>query len=397
MPSRRSHQKRRHGCANCKQRRIRCGEERPSCQNCGRLGSRCSYLELDQEHALPNPVVQQELGAGQGSTHLQACLTTEDPHAHDGELINHYSNSTCLTVTDDVLHFPIWQVVVPEIAQSYPFLRHGLLALSAMHLRLTSCPSKRLLYTELAHQHQGEALKSYIPQLQMITEESCPALFAFSTILSALSYSFLQSEESDLQGEEYITRFLEIWKFLYGATVVATESKRWIRQSVLSPLVTLRSLENVLPHLDADPQVALQTLLEHIKMHGISSTSEKQIQLSPRITTASTKPTNQGNLYESSILLLSNAFPTADGKPPLLGAVIGWPIFIGKGFLELLREKDSAALIVLAYYGVALHSFNNFWWLGGLGTRLVRLISQTLGSDASPILQWPLKKVSSRP
>ena len=264
-----------------------------------------------------------------------------------------------------------------------------------MHLRLTSYPSKKLLFAELAYQHQGEALKSYIPHLQMITEESCPALFAFSTILSALSYSFLQSEESNLQSEEYITRFLEIWNFLYGATVVAAQSKQWIRQSVLSPLVTLRGLENVLPHLDADPQVALRALLEHIKLHEISSKTENEIQSSPRTTAALIQPMNKATLYESSILLLSNAFPTADGKPPQLGAVIGWPIFIGKEILELLRGKDSMALIVLAYYGVALQSFNNFWWLGGLGARLVHSISRTLGSDASPIRQWPLKRVSS--
>ena len=218
---------------------------------------------------LPDHAVQQAPSASQGPTNLQPHLTTVNLHRQDAELIGNYSNSTCFTITDDALLFAIWQVTIPDIALS-SFLRHGLLALSAVHLRLTSPPGKKPLYTELARQHQGEALKSYIPHLQMITEASCPALFAFSTILSALSYSFLQSVESDLPGEEYITRFLEIWNFLLGATVVATESKCWIRQSILSPLLRLRSLEDVLPYLDADPQVALQGLLDYISIHAPS-------------------------------------------------------------------------------------------------------------------------------
>ena len=93
--------------------------------------------------------------------------------------------------------------------------------------------------------------------------------------------------------------------------------------------------------------------------------------------------------------MLSNAFPTEDGKPPRLGGVIGWPVFNDKDFLQLLRKKDDMALIVLAYYGAALHSFNSFWWLESLGARPVQSVSQTLASDSSPILQWPLKRVSS--
>lgn len=42
--SRRVHFKSRLGCLNCKRRRIKCNELRPSCLPCRRLGLSCSYL-----------------------------------------------------------------------------------------------------------------------------------------------------------------------------------------------------------------------------------------------------------------------------------------------------------------------------------------------------------------
>ena len=396
MPSRCFHHKRRHGCSNCKQRKIRCQEERPSCQNCIRLGGRCSFLDADHVERLATPPpAQQQPCADLGQTSLQFHLTPANLHHYDVELMIHYSTRTCLTVTDEVDLFPTWQSTIPALASSFPFLEHGLLALSAMHRRLTSLPHLRPLYTELARHHQGKALESYIPQLETITEESCPALFAFSSILPALSYSFLQSVESDLQGEDYVTRFVETWNFLMGATVVAKEAAAWIRQSILSPLLTLKSLENVLPCLSDEPHIALQGLVDQIAVDGWSSTPKGQDQNESPLAATQSVQLKQNDTYKSSIEMLSNAFHTKDGKPPRLGAVIGWPVFVDKDFLQLLKRRDPMALTILAHYGAALHSFNGFWWLQDLGVRLVQSVSQILGSDFSQHLRWPLAKVSS--
>lgn len=99
-------------------------------------------------------------------------------------------------------------------------------------------------------------------------------------------------------------------------------------------------------------------------------------------------------LYQDSIEMLSNAFPTTDGQPARLGAVIGWPVFTDRRFLDLLRHNDPLALIVLAYYGRALHAFSGIWWIHGLGQRLVQAVSQILGADYRPLLNWPLQGVA---
>ncbi|KOC14470.1 hypothetical protein AFLA70_5g008200 [Aspergillus flavus AF70] len=44
MAIRRAHRKSRHGCTNCKQRRVKCDETRPYCQNCTRRNNTCVYV-----------------------------------------------------------------------------------------------------------------------------------------------------------------------------------------------------------------------------------------------------------------------------------------------------------------------------------------------------------------
>lgn len=46
---RKRHKNSRNGCANCKQKRVKCGEELPSCYNCSEKNLVCSFLSLSEE------------------------------------------------------------------------------------------------------------------------------------------------------------------------------------------------------------------------------------------------------------------------------------------------------------------------------------------------------------
>jgi len=315
-------------------------------------------------------------------------------YPHDAELTNNYVTSACFTATDEAERFAIWQGTIPSIALSCSYLRHGLLAFSAMHIRLTCSPDRRPFYASLARQHLSKAPESYIPQLGTNTGESCPALFAFSSLLPALSYSFLQAVRTDLQGEDYIKQFIRIWHFLLGATAVAKGGRRWINESILAPLVTLKSIENVLPQVADSPRTALQGLLDQIRLSGLSAAPRGQGEHHRTQADTLSSEARQRSLHEGSVEMLSNAFPTNTNQPPRLPAVIGWPVFIEGGFVQLLARKDPMALIILAYYGAALHTLSGFWWLQGLGARLVQAVSKVLGPDSSPLFLWPLTETS---
>ncbi|KAL9630260.1 MAG: hypothetical protein Q9204_004812 [Flavoplaca sp. TL-2023a] len=311
---------------------------------------------------------------------------------HDVQLMAHYSTVVCFTITDELDRVKVWQTTIPSLALSWPFLRHGLLALSAMHYRL-ACPVDRQIYfADSARRHLSIGLESYIPHVQATSAESCAALFAFATIVPAVCYSFLQAIDTELQGEDLIDQFLYIWSYLSGPKALAQEARQWIHQSEVASLVSLRMLENIIPGLAHEPKVALETLLVECQPRYQGPISEgedtspgwqQQQALRERV-----------EHYKHAIEMLSNAFPTSTGQPAQLGAVIGWPVFTSQAFLDLIRSKDVFALAILAHYGKALHAFSGFWWLDGLGRRLIEAVYQVLGADHIHLIQWTLHETA---
>ena len=143
MPSRRFHTKSRLGCANCKQRKIRCGEERPVCENCGRLPGSCSYLQSDPQGGTTLQHIGSEFKPGEPPREAiladKDALAFEPLNKYDEELMQHWTQSTSHKMSDRADLVTTWQLTVPSLAVHHAFLRHGLLALAAMHIRYR-CP-----------------------------------------------------------------------------------------------------------------------------------------------------------------------------------------------------------------------------------------------------------------
>ncbi|EXJ72191.1 uncharacterized protein A1O5_04695 [Cladophialophora psammophila CBS 110553] len=280
--------------------------------------------------------------------------------------------------------FPMWQVTVPSLAFNQPFLRHGLLALAAMHIRYTSPVPRQTKYLDLASQHQERALEGYIPQLESITPENCHSLLAFSALLLAIQHSFISVLDSAIDSHEHVAEVISVFEYVIGATVIAFEGEVWLRQGGMKPLME-RGTEpqSLLPILAEDPRNALGSLLSYVRHLG-----EKPGLSSARGTTAHMP------IYVRSIEMLTNAFPTEDSERRMFDDMIGWPHYVGADLVRLLRAQDQMALVILAQYGVALDAFRDIWWLEGVGARLVHGIARMLAVEFIPLVQWPLDKVS---
>ncbi|KAL8955049.1 MAG: hypothetical protein Q9183_006814 [Haloplaca sp. 2 TL-2023] len=278
------------------------------------------------------------------------------------------------------------------MALSCSYLRHGLLALSAMHYSyLELGPHQTTVYLASARSHFGQALNAYIPQVKTTTEESCPSLFAFATIVPILSWSFLQTIDTDLHGRAFLDQFTGVWNFLLGAAAVAHGGRRWIHQSSMSSLVTMRHLDNNLSELAYGPGLALQSLLDRIEQTDTTLDA-----MNSHVRDTSIEQASVTHVYRKSVEMLSNSFPRVTGEPARLGAAIGWPVFIDPDFLRLLKQDDPMALIITAHYGAALHAFSDFWWLERLGSLLTESIHQVLGESHRPALEWPLRQVAEK-
>lgn len=55
---RRHHHRSRHGCFSCKQKHMRCDEEKPFCRNCLKSGSTCGYAKVERSSPIqPSPLL----------------------------------------------------------------------------------------------------------------------------------------------------------------------------------------------------------------------------------------------------------------------------------------------------------------------------------------------------
>ncbi|PYI15105.1 hypothetical protein BO99DRAFT_484733 [Aspergillus violaceofuscus CBS 115571] len=73
---------------------------------------------------------------------------------------------------------------------------------------------------------------------------------------------------------------------------------------------------------------------------------------------------------------------------------LSWLLVIPAGFVDLALNHQPIALSILAHYCVVMYHLRSQWWMGDLGTRLLKEIRQLLGRDRSGDIQWALDAVA---
>ena len=329
MPSRQFHGKTRHGCKTCKARKVRCGQEKPICANCSRLSRGCAYASTigtspsSSSNLSPAATLPPNLALSQSPrSHISTPDSTAS-YIFGLELLHHYTAFTALTEVHDPEHQRIWQVSIPRLAFSNPFLLHGIMAIAALHRRRSSPVTEQESLLDAARHHQEVALSIYIPLLNDITAKNCHPLFAFSQVIAIVSYSLLQVDREHLTVSEYIQRLVGIFELLIGASVIAIEGRNWLPEGPFAALLNsdhpLKD-QNSIPVWD-DSTRALESLAERIA--GVSSFGEDQY------SDFSLDTSKQACLF--AIEKVNLLFPRSPDIRPRIDAVTGWPIFVGSG------------------------------------------------------------------
>ncbi|KAL4881110.1 C6 zinc finger domain protein [Aspergillus karnatakaensis] len=161
MPSnprrKRSHTKSRHGCFNCKSRRVKCQETKPACRNCISRGEDCIYpsqgsrrRHLDQRR----PLIPRQSPAPSLCSEISTSPFTGD----DLRFWHHF-----LQDAQPGLPFgneSTWSSEIPAFSHECPHLLHALLSLGASYCSLTTPQGHLGLYKPLAIAHRGKALNA---------------------------------------------------------------------------------------------------------------------------------------------------------------------------------------------------------------------------------------------
>lgn len=102
------------------------------------------------------------------------------------ELFQHYTTVAHKYLSTQTRSPELWEIIVPQLALKFPFLMHGMLALSALHLA-TLQPTRRQELTNRASWNESQALPSYRSIMGSPNNNNVHAIFVFSGFVSQYS------------------------------------------------------------------------------------------------------------------------------------------------------------------------------------------------------------------
>ncbi|ESU11274.1 hypothetical protein FGSG_05332 [Fusarium graminearum PH-1] len=237
MASRRTHTKSRTGCLNCKRRKVKCDEARPSCFHCTRHGVVCSLSssssvnDTDETYSPSLPNLTSSTPKSLDSHHVDSPHYFQDyshasptdqiapfpPHelwARDCELMHHYCTVTAesLSIRKDVTY--VWSVAIPRLGYQDPFVMHGILAIAAAH-KAYMLPASRKTYLPLADYHQTLGSEGYRRYLQHFDLSNWMPVFGFASVV-VLHMLTLPMRMENRVLESPITNIIEVAGLIRG-------------------------------------------------------------------------------------------------------------------------------------------------------------------------------------
>lgn len=286
------------------------------------------------------------------------------------QLFNHYLMYTSATMDPTAIHQQhIWRVELVQLGFHQPFLLHALLGIAAMHQSSLE-PSQRLELVARGSHHMNTGLQVYQQLLDNPEAEKVPALVAFSFVIVIYNFAMARAG-ADCDALELLIASIDLTR---GVPLAAGEHWETVMQSGIAELVT-----NV--HI-AEIDETRRTELDFLR--DITSMSE---------------PRKRDDIASFSLAIAKlRAICAALSEPVAdhaghhatsqLSKVLSWPAALPSRYIELLHERDSTALVILAHYAALCKVAGDCWWLTDRVTLVLSAINQSIEPEFQSWLEW---------
>jgi hypothetical protein len=282
-------------------------------------------------------------------------------------LMHHFAISTSSSISNSAAETRLMRDIVPALAFEHDFLLSGILAVTALHLAILQ-PSA--IHSNTASKHHSQALELIRPHLLHVTPDNVSALFSFSIMIACYSFGLHKTPCLDPLGE-----ILDVFTLIRGIGDIVRAGADWLEQGPFAE-------QTILP-TPSNPRASLAPRLEAV----ISSLSKhnSELVMDPAARTA----------YTTVIGMLRDAFLLFADKPREMVSVLPFPILVPAEFMERLKERDSLALVILAYYCVILHWLRHHIWLRAWGKEVVDAVNGTVDPEWRHCLEFAIEQVGS--
>ncbi|KAJ8066607.1 hypothetical protein OCU04_005654 [Sclerotinia nivalis] len=377
--SRKPHRKVRTGCRVCKSRKIKCDENKPSCNNCIKHSVSCDIMTTSTALApSPNPSLNgtptnafspmSVTGTSHSPHQLPLPSISLDGHAPnftllDMELLHHYTTSTSMTLVASPSLATLWRINIPQLAYSQEIVMRGLLAVAALHIAYYK-PEKRDFYISTAVSHHQKAVASAITMMADVNDDNCTALHVFTSI--TLIYSLGSPRKSLdflLVGENDVSDWVTL---LRGVRAITDHAPETIYNGSLRPMFSAGARRDQLRN---DPST-------HPPKQDLVDLSD--------FLTASIADPHDLETYIQSINELQKSFTVLSkvSRDNYESAdLFIWPYRVSDHYLSLLRQRTAPALIIYAYFAVLMKYLDTHWWIKGWSEYLIAQIYGLLDEE----------------
>ncbi|CAG8957562.1 hypothetical protein HYFRA_00010428 [Hymenoscyphus fraxineus] len=419
MWRRKYHQKARTGCIQCKGRRLKCDEEHPICARCDQKGERCSYLDSTlviissftgskartTKERIPKPdsrqttttieptsvetkrynhqkssrttvpiQIQRQIAHRQQTInsrdiYFSSPATLQDDNNYDSRLLHYFTHSTSTTMADES-YTPIWQHTIPTLSLTHPFLLSGLLAITSLHLSITT-PSTT--HSKQTLKHHTQALALFRQELQTITPENATALFSFAVLIPNFAFGVRNTRLR--KGNDVVGDLCDIFALMRGIGVVVRGGGMWLDGCMSA------AKSSPVPSLGGG--ISLPVSIER----SLSLLSSRNQELYAE------KDEEGYAIYKQAIGLVVQSFLLAKESPRTRMNLLPFAIFGPEKFVGRLRAGEELALAIVAHHAVLMYWLRDNVWLWNWGEDIILEARRRLGSEWEECLAWPLAEV----
>ena len=291
-----------------------------------------------------------------------------------------FTTATCFTIADqDSRLRQTWQIVVPKLASSHPYLMHSLLSLAVLHQIILTGNTERAAL-DPATTHHNLALSKSKPALENLSEHNSSALFALSATIAVFALAASVSPAAPPL-QDSIDQIAQVAILMRGSGTIVQTGYVWIENGPLVSLLRHGFLKDKRPLPDD-----LAILLDQLETEILSTEPLDDMKVAYQETIEALKACFRNTGFTVN---QSDETPVEDR-----GIALSWLGMMHSDFIPMLSHRQPMALILLAYYAVPLHTLNEVWWCRGWGLALVRDIYESLDSTWRGKMDWPRRQIN---
>lgn len=283
------------------------------------------------------------------------------------KLLHHFTTRTYATLDSIRKNDHLWQDNIVALGFQHPFLMHGILSLSALHLAHLDTKDQASFMRQ-SSLHLDSALKLYREALGELDGKTCGAYYALACILVANCLGAMML----LPRIDILSQFLDCVALIVGIRTILRPVWDSIMASDLAPMLA----HDIMDTETRSPSIAVGLDEVVIDFPAVGE-SEKNACLEA--------------LDSLRKLFMDEEYGSKDVSQ--VACLTAWPATLSDDFLRLLKERNQLALMVWAQSAVMFEAVSSCWIASGWALKIIEFCQALI----DPALHVWLPRVREAP